>query len=81
MPEISHEELGENFEEILRRVETGEEFTITVSDQPVATLGPTLKHWVDGSVLEKLAEFPVDKESFMRDLEDFNFDIRNPWGE
>lgn len=81
MPEISHEELGENFEEILRRVEAGEEFTITVSGRPVATLGPARKHWVDGSVLEKLAEFPVDEESFARDLEDFDIELRDPWEE
>ncbi|HEX6152833.1 MAG TPA: hypothetical protein VFZ19_04840 [Solirubrobacterales bacterium] len=81
MPTIALEELISNIDEILRRAEAGEEFTITVSDQPVATLGPTRKHWVDGSVLEKLAEFPVDQESFARDLEDFDIELRDPWEE
>jgi prevent-host-death family protein len=82
MPEISHEELGENFEEILHRVEAGEEFTITVSGQPVAKLDAARKRaWVDGSVLEELAKLPVDTESLTRDLKEFDIALRDPWAE
>jgi prevent-host-death family protein len=82
MPEIPHEELGENFEEILRRVEAGEVFTITVSGQPVATLDAARRRtWVDSSVLRELAELPVDP-TWERDLERFGgLELRDPWAE
>jgi prevent-host-death family protein len=80
MPEISHEELGESFEEILRRVETGEEFTITVSGRPVAILGPAPQHWVNSSTLEDLWKLPVD-ENLARDLKEFDIELRDPWAE
>jgi prevent-host-death family protein len=80
--EISHEDLGKNFEDILRRVEAGEEFTITVSGQPVAKLDAARKRtWVDGSVLEELAKLPVDTESLARDLKEFDIALRDPWAE
>ncbi len=80
MPNIPLEELIDDIDEILRRAEGGEEFTITVSDQPVAKLGPARKYWVDGSVLEELAKFPVDP-NYMRDIEDFDIELRDPWAD
>ncbi|HST69787.1 MAG TPA: type II toxin-antitoxin system prevent-host-death family antitoxin [Solirubrobacterales bacterium] len=82
MPTISHEELGGNFEEFLRRAEAGEKFTITVSGQPVAKLDAARKRaWVDSSVLEELAKLPVDSESLARDLKEFDIELRDPWAE
>lgn len=82
MPTISQEELSDDIGEILRRAEAGEEFTITASGQPVAKLGPARKRaWVDGSVLEELAKFPVDKAGLARDLEEFDIELRDPWAE
>jgi prevent-host-death family protein len=80
MPTIPFEEIRDNFDEILRRAEAGEEFTITVSGQPVAMLGPTRKEWVDSSTLEDLWKLPVD-ENLARDLQEFDIELRDPWAE
>jgi prevent-host-death family protein len=78
VPTIALEELIRDIDEILRRAEDGEEFTITVSGQPVAQLRPARKQWVDSSVLEELVKLPVDP-NFVRDIENFGFELRNPW--
>jgi prevent-host-death family protein len=80
MPTIPLEELISDIDEILRRAEDGEEFTITVSGQAVAKLGPARKQWVDGSVLEELAKLPVDP-GYRRDIEDFDIELRDPWAD
>ena len=83
MPEIPQKELRNNIGEILRRAEAGEEFTLTVSGRPVARLGPLQddRTWVDGKVLEELAELPADP-TLMRDLERFGgLELRDPWAE
>jgi prevent-host-death family protein len=83
MPEIPQKQLRNQVGEILRRAETGEVFTITVSGRPVAELGP-LHHdrtWVDSSVLEELASLPSDP-TWKRDLERFGgIELRDPWAE
>lgn len=78
VPTIPLEELIDDIDAFLSRAEAGEEFTITVSGRPVGVLGPARKQWVDSSVLEELAKFPVDP-SYMRDIENFGFELRNPW--
>jgi len=80
MPDISLEELVNDIDALLRRAEEGEEFTITVSGQPVAELGPACKQWVDTSVLEDLWALPVD-ENFARDIAEFDIALRDPWAE
>ncbi len=81
MPKIRQEDLRDNIDEILRRAEAGEEFTITVSGRPVANLGPARKRaWVDNSVLEELSKLPVD-ENLARDLQEFDIELRDPWAE
>jgi prevent-host-death family protein len=80
MPEIPQKTLRNEIGEILRRAEAGEEFTITVSGRPVAQLGPIRgrRTWVDSSVLKELQKLPVDP-GYMRDIENFGFELRNPW--
>lgn len=80
MPTIPLEELIDDFDEILRRAEAGEVFTITVADEPQAVLGPVRKQWVDSSVLEELAKFPVDPD-YLRDIRDFDIELRDPWAD
>jgi prevent-host-death family protein len=80
MPQIPQKTLRNEIGEILRRAEAGEEFPITVSGRPVAQLGPIQgrRTWVDSSVLEELQKLPVDPD-YMRDIENFGFELRNPW--
>ena len=82
MPEIPQKQLRNEIGEILRRAEAGEEFTITVSGRPVATLGPIEldRTWVDSSVLRDLAKLPVD-ENLAADLKEFDIQLRDPWAE
>jgi prevent-host-death family protein len=82
MPEIPQKQLRNQVGEILRRAETGEVFTITVSGRPVAKLGPIRpdRTWVDSSVLKELAKYPVD-ENLANDLEEFDIQLRDPWAE
>lgn len=70
---IPQRELRNNVGEVLRRAQSGEEFTITVRDQPVARLGPLIEQPqrrvdVDRESLRALlAETPVDK-GFAKDI-------------
>jgi prevent-host-death family protein len=81
VPEIPQKKLRNEIGEILRRAETGEKFTITVSGRPVAELGPLRSRtWVDGSVLEELAKLPID-EKLAEDIREFDIQLRDPWAE
>jgi prevent-host-death family protein len=79
MPTIPQKELRNNIGEILRRAEAGEEFTITVSGRPVAELGPRKpRTWVSGEVVNEILKRPADPD-YMLDIEEFGFELRNPW--
>jgi prevent-host-death family protein len=79
MPTIPQKQLRNEIGEILRRAEAGEVFTITVSGRPVAQLGPIeRRRWVPSEQLGVLSTMPVDP-TLARDIEDFDFDIGNPW--
>jgi prevent-host-death family protein len=57
--QIPQKELRNNVGDILRRVERGERFVITVSGRPVAELGPTAKRrWVGGDDLSRIWRTP-----------------------
>jgi prevent-host-death family protein len=79
MVTIPQKELRNNVGEVLRRAETGEEFTITVSGRPVAQLGPVrARSWVMASILSDLWELPADRQ-LARDLQRFGGALRDPW--
>lgn len=81
MTTIPQKELRNNVGDVLRRAETGEEFTITVSGRPVAQLGPVrARTWVSASHLSDLWELPLD-DRLSRDLERFGGALRDPWAE
>jgi prevent-host-death family protein len=81
MPTIPQKEIRNNVGEILRRAETGEEFTITVSGRPVARLGPLRgTPWVDTAELADLWNMPKDP-TLAADLETFDDDSWDPWEE
>jgi antitoxin (DNA-binding transcriptional repressor) of toxin-antitoxin stability system len=47
---------------VLRRAESGEEFTITVSGRPVAHLGPAAKRrWVGPAALGRVFQTPAPR--------------------
>ncbi len=48
MPDIAIRQLKDNISDIIRRVEAGEEFTVTVGRRPVARLGavPRKRRWI-----------------------------------
>ncbi|PZS12730.1 MAG: hypothetical protein DLM64_04515 [Solirubrobacterales bacterium] len=69
MVTIPQKELRNNVGDVLRRAETGEDFTITVSGRPVAQLGPVrARTWVaarnlaDGSPISRSRQQPMSIE-------------------
>ena len=79
MSTIPQKELRNNVSDVLRRAETGEEFTITVSGRAVAHLGPVrARAWVPSAKLSDLWELPPDHQ-LTKDLERFGGALRDPW--
>jgi prevent-host-death family protein len=79
MVTIPQKELRNNVGDVLRRAETGEQFTITVSGRPVAQLGPVrARAWVAAGNLADLWELPADHR-LAEDLEGFGGTLRDPW--
>lgn len=77
MATVPQKELRNNVGEVLRRAESGEEMTITVSGRPVARLGPLRRsQWVSGPDLRRVWQGPppatlaVDLERFPGTLSD-----------
>lgn len=62
MAEVASRELRNNTAEVLRRVEAGEEITITVRGRPVAQVVPLRRRrWVSGSEMaERLSRVQAD---------------------
>ncbi|MDQ3874620.1 MAG: type II toxin-antitoxin system prevent-host-death family antitoxin [Actinomycetota bacterium] len=60
MPTIPQKELRNNVSDVLRRAESGEEFTVTVAGRPVAQLGPARRRqWVDRVELLRVWQGPA----------------------
>ena len=79
MTTIPQKELRNNIGDVLRRAETGELFTITVSGRPVAELGPVAKRrWVSAAALRDVARTPVP-QTMEADLERFPAALRDPF--
>lgn len=63
MDVIPQKELRNHVGEVLRRVEAGENLTVTVAGRPVAELHPTRRRrWVSGSALDQVWEGPPPRE-------------------
>jgi len=79
MATVPQKELRNHVGEVLRRAESGEEITITVSGRPVAQLGPArTRQWVHSSELEDLWALPPDP-ALAADIRQFGADLRDPW--
>lgn len=81
MATIPQKELRNHVGEVLRRAESGEEITITVSGRPVAQLGPArTRQWVPSSQLAALWAAPADP-TLEKDLEGLGGELVDPWTE
>jgi prevent-host-death family protein len=79
MTTIPQKELRNNVGEVLRRAETGEQFTITVAGRPVAELGPVAKRrWVASPALHAIAHTPAPRR-LLDDLEKFPGALTDPF--
>jgi prevent-host-death family protein len=81
MPTIPQKELRNNIGEILRRVEAGEEFIVTVAGRPVAELTPAKKRqFVGGAALRRIWETPTP-QTLEKDRERFGsgLGLSDPW--
>ena len=71
MTTIPQKELRNNVGEVLRRAESGEQFTITVAGRPVAALGPVAKRrWVSAPALLEIGRAPAPR-GLLEDLGQF----------
>jgi prevent-host-death family protein len=79
MATVPQKELRNNIGEVLRRAESGEEMTITVSSRAVARLGPArTRQWVPAAELADLWRAPADP-ALTKDLEALGGEILDPW--
>lgn len=79
MATIPQKELRNKVGEVLRRAESGEEITITVSGRPVAQLGPArTRQWVPAAQLADLWGAPTDA-TLGKDLEAMGGELTDPW--
>jgi prevent-host-death family protein len=79
MATIPQKELRNKVGEVLRRAESGEEITITVSGRPVAQLGPArTREWVSPTQLTELWNAPADP-TLEQDLEALSGELIDPW--
>jgi prevent-host-death family protein len=78
---IPQKELRNNVGEVLRRAESGEEFTVTVAGRPVAHLGPARRQqWVEGPELQRVWETPAP-ETLEDDLAKLPVDMTDLFAE
>ncbi|MBO0808952.1 MAG: type II toxin-antitoxin system prevent-host-death family antitoxin [Actinobacteria bacterium] len=80
MTTISQRVLSNHVGEILRRVEAGETFTVTVGGRPVAELGPVHRRcWVSGPALARIWHGPAPRV-LDDDLAQLAADLTDPFG-
>lgn len=80
MATIPQKELRNNVGDVLRRVEAGEELTVTVSGRPVARVVPVAnrRRWVGGAELRRVWETPPPA-GMEADLERFPGGLMDPF--
>lgn len=79
MRTVGLRELRQDASDLVRRVEAGEEITITVSGRPSARLVPARPTpWRSWSEIADLFRGPADAE-WEKDRDLLNDDVRDPW--
>jgi prevent-host-death family protein len=80
MTTIPQKELRNQVSEVLRRVEAGETFTVTVAGRPVAELGPARRRrWVSGNPLAQVWHGPAPR-GLDDDLARLGAGLADPFG-
>ena len=81
MTEVGLREMRQNASELVRRAESGERLTVTVSGRPAAVLGPlTPASWRDWDEIAAIFRGHVDPE-FEADLRRVDGTLIDPWAE
>lgn len=81
MSTVGLRELRQDASELVRRVEAGEEITITVSGRPSARLvsvGP--RQWRSWADVAEVFEGPADEE-WVEDRDHLDGEVRDPWAD
>lgn len=79
METIPQKQLRNHVGEVLRRVESGERFTVTVAGRPVAELQPTSgRQWLSGPALATIWHSPAPRE-LAEDLERLEAGLTDPF--
>jgi prevent-host-death family protein len=79
MNTVGLRELRQHASDLVRRVEAGEEITITVSGRPSARLVPArATQWRSWAEVADLFRGPMDAE-WERDRDLLDTDVRDPW--
>lgn len=80
MTSVGLRELRQDASDLVRRVQTGEEITITVSGRPSARLVPAhATHWRSWSDIADL--FRGTDSDWEQDRELLDGDLRDPWAD
>jgi len=81
MAEVGLRELRQNASELVRRAESGERLTVTVSGRPAAVLGPLAPaRWRDWDDIAAIFSGRVDPELEI-DLRRVDGSLLDPWAE
>ncbi|MGH7912193.1 MAG: type II toxin-antitoxin system Phd/YefM family antitoxin [Candidatus Dormibacteraceae bacterium] len=81
MDTIPQKQLRNQVGDVLRRVEAGETFTVTVAGRPVAELGPThRRRWVSGLALTDIWHGPPTR-GLDDDLARLGAGVVDPFGQ
>lgn len=79
MSTVGLRELRQDASDLVRRVEAGEEITITVSGRPSARLVPAKPiRWRSWTDIEELFRGPADA-AWQRDRDLVDDELRDPW--
>ncbi len=79
MDVIPQKELRNQVSDVLRRVEAGETFTVTVAGRPVAELRPARRRrWVSGPALAEIWQGPPPRSSD-DDLAELGAELTDPF--
>jgi prevent-host-death family protein len=76
---IPQKQLRNHVGEVLRRVESGEHFIVTVAGRPVAELQPTSgRRWLSGPALSAIWHSPAPR-GLMEELDELEAGLKDPF--